>query len=70
VKAKFVPVTPAGTPVVDLAGTTESQAIKNLLKAASHMPYGTWENFQKRGYTIEDWSEEPQFNAAAREGEK
>lgn len=54
-KRKFVPVTPAGTPVIDLAAKTEQKAIANLLKAASHMPYGTWENFQKRGYTIEEW---------------
>lgn len=55
-KRRFIPVTPAGTPVVDLEATTERQAIANLLKAAAHMPYGTWENFQKRGYTIEEWS--------------
>lgn len=58
----FVPVTPAGTAVIYgagamrgelLAAPTRDQAIQNLLKDAEHMPYGTWENFEKRGYTIQ-----------------
>ena len=57
----FVPITPAGTPVIYgtgenlIAAKTREQAIKNLLKAAAHLPYSTWENFEKRGYTIEEW---------------
>jgi hypothetical protein len=52
---KYVPVTPAGTLCTWLASTTKEKAIKKLLKDAAHMPYGTWENFEKRGYTIEVW---------------
>ena len=60
----YVPITPAGTPIPYGAGSrtgkinaakTREQAIKNLVEDASHMPYGTWENFEKRGYTIEEW---------------
>ncbi len=59
----FIPITPAGTPIIYgagalsgqlLASKTRDEAINNLLKDASHMPYGTWENFEKRGYTIEE----------------
>ena len=55
----FVPVTPGGTPLPHLADISEAIAIKNLLKDAAHMPYKTWENFQKRGYTIEQWDTLP-----------
>lgn len=51
----YVPVTPGGTPCVWIKAKTEEQAIKNLLKDAAHMSYKTWENFKKRGYTIEKW---------------
>ena len=51
----YVPTTPAGTPVIHIKAKTREQAIKNLLKDAEHMPYGTWENFEKRGYTIEEY---------------
>ena len=58
----FVPVTPAGTPVPYsptstkiLAAKTREQAIKNLMADAAHMPYRTWADFEKRGYTIEEW---------------
>ena len=59
----FAPVTPAGTVVIYGAGAmlgeliaapTKSEAIQNLLKDAAHMPYKTWENFEKRGYTIQE----------------
>lgn len=63
----FVPVTPGGTPVpygahgrvgrVNAAKTRE-EAIHNLLEDAAHMPYGTWEKFEERGYTIEEWPED------------
>lgn len=60
----YVPVTPGFTAIIYgvgalggklLAAKTREQAIKNLLIDAAHMPYKTWENFQKRGYTIEKW---------------
>lgn len=51
---RYIPCTPAGTLLFDLRSTTKKQAIKKLLDDASHMPYKTWENFKKRGYTIED----------------
>jgi hypothetical protein len=51
-KSTFVPCTPGGSVVMHLESSTREIAIKRLLKDASHMPYGTWENFEKRGYTI------------------
>jgi hypothetical protein len=54
----FVPVTPGGTPVMGLAARTKDQAINRLLIDASHMPYVTWESFQRRGYTIEEWPDD------------
>ncbi len=57
-KKVYVPVTPAGSYLAHLEARTEKQAIANLLKAAAHMPYGSWENFKKRGYEIECWEQE------------
>ena len=54
-KKGFCPITPGGTACTWLIARTKEKAIKNLLKDAAHMPYKTWENFEKRGYTIEDW---------------
>jgi hypothetical protein len=51
---KFIPCTPAGTLCTWLSAGTKEKAIANLMKDAAHMPYKTWENFQKRGYTIEE----------------
>ncbi len=51
-KITYVPVTPGGTVLMHLERTTEKEAIKALLKDAAHMPYKTWENFEKRGYYI------------------
>lgn len=51
---RFVPCTPAGSLLFHIAAPTRQQAIDNLLEDAAHMPYGTWENFEKRGYTIEE----------------
>lgn len=48
----YVPVTPGGSYCMHLESDTEQEAIDKLLEDAKHMPYGTWENFQKRGYTI------------------
>lgn len=62
----FIPVTPGGTPVIYgagvlggklLAAKTRKEAIGNLLSDAAHMPYKTWKNFEKRGYTIEEWKD-------------
>lgn len=54
----FVPVTPGGTPLIGLAAKTEDLAINRLLIDAAHMPYGTWENFEHRGYSIEEYPDE------------
>lgn len=60
----YVPVTPGGTPIIygagalmgkRLASKDKQIAINNLLKDAAHMPYGDWEGFQDRGYSIEEW---------------
>ena len=53
----FVPVTPGGTILVNLAATSEEKAIANLLKDAAHMPYDGWDSpdgmgFKQRGYEI------------------
>lgn len=53
----FVPITPAGTPLVDLAAGTEERAWKNLMAAAAHMPYPDREAFVERGYTVEKYEE-------------
>lgn len=50
----FIPCTPAGTLVTNLAADTREEAIRRLLVDAAHMPYGTWKNFKRRGYTIEE----------------
>jgi hypothetical protein len=54
----YVPVTPGGTVMMDLEAETEEEAIENLLRDASHMPYEGWDSstgigFKQRGYTIE-----------------
>jgi len=56
-RTQFVPITPGGSACVHLASKTEVEAWKKLLKDAAHMPYKTKENFQKRGYTVEEWPE-------------
>lgn len=45
--------TPAGSIIIESKSVTQSACIKRLLQLAAHMPYGTWENFEKRGYTVE-----------------
>jgi hypothetical protein len=52
---RWIPSTPAGTPLGHLARKTEDEAWKALLKDAAHMPYKTKENFQKRGYTVDEY---------------
>lgn len=58
-KVVYIPVTPGGTYCDWLASDTEQQAIKKLLKDASHMPYNGWPGFRARDYRIEktEWSE-------------
>jgi hypothetical protein len=51
---RFIPCTPGGTMLFHLARATKEAAIKALMENASHMPYGTWENFEQRGYEILD----------------
>jgi hypothetical protein len=58
----FVPVTPAGTPLTGLAANTFKEAKRRLLKDASYMPYEGWEEFEARGYTIENCPTVPAQN--------
>lgn len=61
----FIPVTPAGTPVIWSAGSrgpgklnaaqTEDEAWANLLADAAHMPYRNKADLIERGYTVESW---------------
>lgn len=55
---KYVPVTPAGTPITWLASNTEDEAWQKLLNDAAHMPYKNKEAFIKRGYTVEKWNDQ------------
>lgn len=55
---RFIPCTPGGTVLMHLARATEKEAIAALMKDAAHMPYGTWENFKKRGYEILEMEDE------------
>jgi len=50
---KYVPVTPGGTMLINLASKTKKKAWKKLMKSASHMPYGNKKAFKERGYTVE-----------------
>lgn len=52
-KMRFIPVTPAGSMLVNLASDTNKEAWDKLLEDAAHMPYEGRAGFQKRGYTIE-----------------
>jgi hypothetical protein len=54
----YVPCTPAGTPLIELAAATEEAAWARLLQDAAHMPYKGKEGFQQRGYTVEEWPED------------
>jgi hypothetical protein len=51
-KKHYYAFTPAGTLLYETEAETEKKCIAKLLKAAAHMPYGTWENFKVRGYTV------------------
>jgi hypothetical protein len=48
----YVPVTPAGSPLLALKAQSVEQAWANLLRDAAHMPYKTQKNFEKRGYRV------------------
>jgi hypothetical protein len=53
IKKVYIPVTPAGTYCDWLSSKTEEKAWERLMEDAKHMPYGTKENFIKRGYRVE-----------------
>jgi hypothetical protein len=55
-KPKFVPETPGGSVLMNLAANTEDQAWKNLMRDAAHMPYKTKEGFVNRGYKVSLWT--------------
>lgn len=40
--------------LVNLAAPTKQEAIRRLMIEASHMPYRTWADFERRGYEIEE----------------
>lgn len=54
-KGQWIPETPGGTVLMDLAASTETQAWTNLLKDAAHMPYKDIAGFKARGYIVEFW---------------
>jgi hypothetical protein len=53
----WVPVTPAGSPLVHIAAATEDQAWENLMLDAVRMPYDDLQAFKERGYTVEYWED-------------
>jgi hypothetical protein len=62
-KKMYYPVTPAGSVLMHLLSKTRAVAIERLMREAAHMPYKTWGDFQRRGYTIETL--EPEEGEAA-----
>jgi hypothetical protein len=52
-KGNWFAFTPAGSLVYETGAPTRDACIKRLLKLAAHMPYGTWQNFEKRGYEVQ-----------------
>lgn len=50
---KYVPVTPGGSMLINLAARMEEEAWEKLMRSAAHMPYGSLDAFIARGYTIE-----------------
>lgn len=52
---KYVPFIPAGSMLAHLEAVSIKEAWANLLKESNHMPYGTQENFEARGYTVEKY---------------
>ena len=51
----YIPETPAGTILFELAAETEDQAWLHLIYYASYMPYKTKDNFIRRGYKVLFW---------------
>jgi len=49
---RYIPVTPAGTPLVELEAKTELNSWKNLHAATAHI-YPSVQALKKRGYTVE-----------------
>lgn len=49
---KYLPMTPAGSPLMHLASSEYSAARDALLNEAAHMPYQGWAGFYERGYRI------------------
>lgn len=49
----WMPRTPAGTALMDLAANTEMGAWANLRFATAHMPYKTVDDLKERGYLVE-----------------
>lgn len=47
--------TPGGTYVQETESDTHDGAWALLLRATAHMPYGSIEALQKRGYTVDYW---------------
>lgn len=45
--------TRGGSIAANTKAKTKRECIEKLLIDASHMPYRTWENFRKFGYTVE-----------------
>ena len=51
----YMPQTPAGTVLFELAAETEDNAWLNLIYYAGHMPYNTKDNLIRRGYKVLFW---------------
>ena len=54
----FVPITPGGTVLLELASETENEAWKKLMRASAHMPYCGREQFERRGYRVAQTTDE------------
>ncbi|MGZ8317532.1 MAG: hypothetical protein ACXWVD_00385 [Telluria sp.] len=54
----FIPFTPGGSMLADLAAKTEAAAWAKLLAATAHMGYGTIAALKARGYTVEHFGRE------------
>ena len=51
----WIPITPAGTPLVNLSARTEAVAWEALMGEGAHMPYPDKAAWIERGYTVEHW---------------
>lgn len=57
-KKTFVPVTPGGSILMHLESNTKEEAWKKLMHDARHMPYDGKRAFERRGYTVEELSDD------------